>query len=98
MEHLDPIAGHIPGAINFPFPQNLEDGKFLSADQLKAQLAELLGEHTAEETVFYCGSGVSACMNLLALKHAGLGDAKLYVGSWSEWSRAGDRPIATGNE
>ena len=98
MEHLDPVAGHIPGALNFPFTHNLVDGKFLPRDELRKQLKALLGDHDAGETVFYCGSGVSACMNLLALKHAGLGDAKLYVGSWSEWSRAGDRPIATGNE
>ena len=98
MEHLDPIAGHIPGARNFHFEQNLADKYFLPADQLRAQFETLLGDTDPAEAVFYCGSGVSACVNLVALKHAGLGEAKLYVGSWSEWSRTGGKPIATDRE
>ena len=98
MEHLDPIAGHIPGALNFHFENNLDNNYFRPTEQLRAQFTALLGDADPAETVFYCGSGVSACVNLIALKQAGFGDAKLYVGSWSEWSRAGDRPIATGPE
>ena len=98
MEHLDPIAGHIPGARNFHFERNLADKYFRPAAELREQFIALLGDTDPADAVFYCGSGVSACVNLVALKYAGLGDAKLYVGSWSEWSRAGDQPIATGPE
>lgn len=97
METLDPVAGHIPGAINYHYQQNwAADGRHLSPEQLKARLEGMLGETPPAETVFYCGSGVSACANLLALRHAGLGDGRLYVGSWSEWCRDPDRPVATG--
>ena len=87
-EPLDPIAGHIPGAVNHFFGQNFgADGRFLPKEQLGENFATVLGEHAAAETTFYCGSGVTACANLLALAHSGLGHGKLYGGSWSEWCR-----------
>lgn len=87
-EPLDPVAGHIPGAINHFFGQNFgDDGRFLPKEQLEKNFSELLGSHAAADTTFYCGSGVTACANLLALAHSGLGHAKLYGGSWSEWCR-----------
>ena len=96
-EPLDPQAGHIPGAVNYWYEQNWgEDGRYLPPEQLRPQLQELLGEAPPELVTFYCGSGVSACANLLALAHAGLGPGRLYVGSWSEWSRDPDREVATG--
>ena len=87
-EPLDPVAGHIDGAINHFFGLNFgDDGRFLPKDQLKNNFASLLGSHSAAETTFYCGSGVTACTNILALAHSGLGSAQLYGGSWSEWCR-----------
>jgi len=94
-EPIDLVAGHIPNAINIPFIENLNsDGKFKSADHLKGQYLELVGEHP-EKFVFHCGSGVTACHTLLAMDHAGIPGSSLYVGSWSEWSRR-DKPIAVG--
>jgi thiosulfate/3-mercaptopyruvate sulfurtransferase len=96
-EPLDAQAGHIPGAVNYFYEQNLaEDGRYLPPPTLKEKLTRLLGDTPADEAVFYCGSGVSACVNLLALTHAGLGSGRLYAGSWSEWSRDPERPVATG--
>ncbi|NTU62503.1 MAG: sulfurtransferase [Chloroflexi bacterium] len=93
-ETIDPIAGHIPGAISAPCPDNLNpDGTFRSDDELRARFNSLLGNTPADHTAFYCGSGVTAAHNILALKHVGLGDARLYVGSWSEWSANRQRPI-----
>ncbi len=87
-EPIDPVAGHIPGAVNRHFVLNLDEAqKMLPADQLKTQFFALLDNVSPAEATFYCGSGVSACVNLLAMTHAGLPTAKLYVGSWSEWSR-----------
>ena len=95
-EPLDHVAGHIPGAVNFPFKQNLgDDGRFRSPKQLHEKFTSLLGDTAADEATFYCGSGVSACVNLLALAHAGLGNGRLYVGSWSEWSSDENRPMIT---
>ncbi|MEO0875834.1 MAG: sulfurtransferase [Bacteroidota bacterium] len=83
VEPIDPVAGHIPGAISMPFAENWqEDGFLKSADALRERFADL---STAEQTTFYCGSGVTACHNLLAYAHAGLGNARLYPGSWSDW-------------
>ncbi len=85
-ETIDPIAGHIPGAISAPYPDNLNPaGSFRSGEELRTRFTMLLGDTPAEHTAFYCGSGVTAAQNILALKHAGLGDARLYAGSWSEW-------------
>ncbi len=96
-ETIDPIAGHVPGARNRPFAHNLDaQGRFLPAEELRSRWQATLGERSSENLVLMCGSGVSACHNLLALEHAGLGGAKLYPGSWSEWIRDPSRPIATG--
>jgi len=86
-EPIDPIAGHIPGAVNLPFASNMEGGKFKSAEALRAQYEELLGGTPADRLIVHCGSGVTACHTLLALEVAGLKGASLYVGSWSEWCR-----------
>jgi thiosulfate/3-mercaptopyruvate sulfurtransferase len=93
-EPIDPVAGHIPGAVNAFFMENLdEEGRFLPAEQLRQRFLPLLDGRPAEQSVFYCGSGVSACHNLLAIAHAGLGDAGLYAGSWSEWITDPQRPV-----
>lgn len=95
LETIDPVAGHIPGAVNFYYQLNWSaDGRYLPPADLRTQFAALLGETLPSQTTFYCGSGVSACVNLLALAHAGLGDGRLYAGSWSEWCRDPSRPIA----
>lgn len=97
VEPLDKAAGHIPGASNRPFKDNLDaDGRFKPAAQLRAEFAPLLAPYAAGDVVQQCGSGVTACHNLLAMAHAGLGDSLLYAGSWSEWSSDPARPIATG--
>ena len=86
VEPLDPVAGHIPGALNRPFNSNLNaDGFFKSADELRAEFATLLGNAKADTVVHHCGSGVSAVPNVLAMEVAGLGRTGLYAGSWSEW-------------
>lgn len=95
-EPLDAQAGHIPGATNFFFQNNWdENGRYLPSEQITQNMSQLLGNTPADAAVFYCGSGVSACVNLLALAHAGLGNGRLYVGSWSEWSSQPDNPIET---
>ena len=97
-ETIDPVAGHVPGARNLPFTGNLgADGRFLSADGLRVRFETLLGSRPPSGLVAMCGSGVTACHNLLALEHAGLGGGRLYAGSWSEWIRDPRRPIATGS-
>lgn len=99
MEPLDPVAGHIPGARNRPYPQNVNpDGTFKSADTLRREFAGLLGTTPLDRVVHYCGSGVTACHNLLAMEVAGLPGARLYPGSWSEWCADAARPVATGSE
>ena len=98
-EPIDRVAGHIPGAVNHHFALNLrEDGRFLDSSTLRERLECTLAGVPSEDAVFYCGSGVTACHNLLALAHAGLPAARLYVGSWSEWSSDSNRPVATGTE
>lgn len=95
-EPIDPIAGHIPGAINAPFPENVkEDGLLHSSQDLKERFKGILEGNSFENAVFYCGSGVTACHNLLAMAHAGLGSGKLYAGSWSEWITDSNRPIVS---
>lgn len=97
VEPLDRMAGHIPGATNRFFKDNLAaDGRFKPAAQLRAEWSDLLGHLPAAECVQQCGSGVTACHNLLALEQAGLGTSVLYPGSWSEWSSDPSRPVATG--
>lgn len=99
LEPIDAQAGHIPGAVNYYYQHNWdENGHYLPSDQLRAQLSALLGDVPVAEAAFYCGSGVTACANLLALAHAGLGNGRLYVGSWSEWSSNPDNPIATASD
>jgi thiosulfate/3-mercaptopyruvate sulfurtransferase len=96
-EPIDPVAGHIPGAINFFYQKNYDgEGYFLPPSVIRSQFEKLLGGISPSEATFYCGSGVTACNNLLALAYAGLGDGKHYVGSWSEWCRNPNNPIATG--
>ena len=97
IEPIDPVAGHIPGATNVYFQDNFaRDGRFISPSLLKSRFSQLIGDLPAAETTFYCGSGVTACNNLLAMAHAGLGMGRLYVGSWSEWCGDDERPIARG--
>ena len=96
VEPLDARAGHIPGAANAPWQANLENGKFGSAQALKDRFATLGVAN--DEVVVYCGSGVTACHTLLALEAAGVADAKLYPGSWSQWRGDANRPAVTGNE
>lgn len=94
-EPIDPIAGHIPNALNRPFQLNLEDtGLFLSAESLQDQFKKLIGNNSSEQVVHYCGSGVTACHNLLSMEHAGLKGSKLYAGSWSEWIKDKNRRIS----
>jgi len=96
-EPMDARAGHIPGAINRPFADNLrEDGRFKPAPVIKSDFLELLGGQAPQSVVHSCGSGVSACHNLLAMAYAGLDGGLLYPGSWSEWSSNPNRPVATG--
>jgi thiosulfate/3-mercaptopyruvate sulfurtransferase len=96
-EPIDKTPGHIPGAANHFFQWNLDErGTFRSADDLRERLRRSIGEVPPDRLVCYCGSGVTACHNLLALEHAGLTGAKLYPGSWSEWSSDSARPIERG--
>ena len=99
IEPMDPVAGHIPGAKNRFFKNNLdENGNFQSSEQLKYALLDQYGSVQPERAVFYCGSGVTGCHNVLAAAHAGLAIPRLYVGSWSEWCLDPNRAIATGDE
>jgi thiosulfate/3-mercaptopyruvate sulfurtransferase len=96
-ETIDRVAGHIPGAANHFFKQNLAaDGTMLPPETLRANFERLLSGRPPGDAVMYCGSGVTACQNLLAMEHAGLPGTRLYVGSWSEWSSDPSRPIETG--
>jgi thiosulfate/3-mercaptopyruvate sulfurtransferase len=96
-ETIDPVAGHVPGARNHPFLSNLgSDGKFLEGALLRQRWQTVLGSLPPDAVIAMCGSGVTACHNLLALEHAGLPGGRLYAGSWSEWIRDPDRPVATG--
>ena len=97
VEPIDPRAGHIPGAANRPFLDNLApDGRFLPAETLASQFHALVGTGQPAEVVHMCGSGVSACHNLLAMEHAGLAGSRIYAGSWSEWVSEPSRPVAVG--
>lgn len=96
IEPIDPIAGHVPGACNRPFSENLEvDGRFKPVTQLRAEFDALLDAHTATESVHMCGSGVTACHNLLAMEHAGLSGSRIFAPSWSGWIVDPARPVAT---
>ena len=96
-ETIDPVGGHIPGALLRFWKENVNpDGTYKSAGALRAEFNQLLGERPPAQVVHQCGSGVSACNNLIAMEVAGLSGAKLYVGSWSEWCADPARPVATG--
>ena len=96
-EPIDPVAGHIPGALNRVFKNNLNaDGTFKSAATLKQEFDSLLGKRSPSQVINQCGSGVTACHNLFAMEIAGLSGAKLYPGSWSEWCADPTRPVAKG--
>ena len=95
-ETIDPVAGHIPGAISTPYMDNLTpEGYFRTAEELRNHYTLLLHGTPAERVVFYCGSGVTSIHNILAMQVAGLGEARLYPGSWSEWITKPGRPVAT---
>lgn len=97
VEPLDPVAGHIPGALNRPFTDNFgPDGRFKPADQLRREFEALLGGRDLQTVVHHCGSGVTATPNVLAMEIAGLGRAALFAGSWSEWSNTPGLPVAQG--
>ena len=94
-EPIDPVAGHIPGAVNRFYGENLApDGAFLPAQTLRQQFAHLIGQTAPENVVVYCGSGVTSIHHILAMELAGLPGARLYVGSWSEWIRDENRPVS----
>ena len=93
-EPIDPVAGHVPGALNRPFQSNLDSpGTFKDLAQLRAEFSDLIGDISPSQVVHMCGSGVTACHNLLAMEIAGLNGSKLYAGSWSEWIRDKNRPV-----
>jgi thiosulfate/3-mercaptopyruvate sulfurtransferase len=95
VEPIDPIAGHIPGAINIPLSENLDgNGCFLPSSDLALKYQKYIEDKPIENIIVHCGSGVTACHTLLAFNYAGLGLPKLYVGSWSEWCR-NNNPIGT---
>jgi thiosulfate/3-mercaptopyruvate sulfurtransferase len=97
VEPLDPVAGHIPGALNRPFNLNLDaNGKFKPATQLRAEFEALLGARGIETVLHHCGSGVTAIPNILAMRIAGIGPGALFAGSWSEWCSDPARPVARG--
>ncbi len=97
VEPMDPVAGHIPGALNRPNGQNLQaDGRFKNAAQLREEFTALLDGRDPKTIVHQCGSGITACHNLLSMEIAGLAGSRLYPGSWSEWCSDSSRPVATG--
>ena len=97
VEPIDPVAGHIPGAANHPFSANLRaDSRFLPAEELERRWRDRLAGTSPADVIVMCGSGVTACHNLLALERAGFVGARLYAGSWSEWIRDPRRPVARG--
>lgn len=96
IEPMDPVAGHIPGAVNWPFSRNLDsDGFFRPVQELQAGFTALLDGQAPEKIIHQCGSGISACHNLLAMEVAGLTGSALYPGSWSEWCSDASRPVVT---
>jgi len=97
-EPIDPVAGHVPGAVNRPYPRNVrsaDDPRFLAAEELREPFTAL-GAGRASHVIAYCGSGINACQNLFALHLAGFEGGLLYEGSWSDWCSSGTRPVATG--
>ncbi|MCK7595272.1 sulfurtransferase [Pseudomarimonas salicorniae] len=99
VEPIDAVAGHIPGAVNRHYAQNLDvNGRFKPAGLLATEFRMLIGPGSPADVVHMCGSGVTACHNLLAMEHAGLKGSRVYAGSWSEWSSDPSRPVARGEE
>lgn len=97
VEPIDRVPGHIPGAVNHHYRSNAaDDDTMLPPEELRKKFLTVLGSHPPSEAVMYCGSGVTACHNLLAMTHAGLPGARLYAGSWSEWSADPARPVEKG--
>lgn len=97
-EHIDRIAGHVPGARNRPYADNLVDKRFKRPIPLAAEFHEVIGTYPPEDVIVMCGSGVTACHHLLAMERAGMKGAKLFTGSWSGWISDPGRPVATGND
>ncbi|MGH6609580.1 MAG: sulfurtransferase, partial [Burkholderiaceae bacterium] len=98
-EPIDPVAGHIPGALNRPWQQNVtSDQTFKSASALRSEFESMLMQHAPQQVTHQCGSGVTACHNIFAMELAGLKGSALYGGSWSEWIADASRPVATGAE
>jgi thiosulfate/3-mercaptopyruvate sulfurtransferase len=95
-DFMDRVHGHVPGAVNRPYAENMQDGRFKSPVQLAAEFRALLDGRSPEQAIMMCGSGVTACHNLLAMERAGLNGAKLYTGSWSGWIEDPSRPTAQG--
>ena len=93
---MDRVHGHVPGAVNRPLAENLRDGRFKPPVELAAEFRAVLDGRTPQQAIMMCGSGVTACHNLLAMERAGMHGAKLYTGSWSGWIEDPNRPIATG--
>lgn len=96
VEPLDPVAGHVPGAVNRPFALNVLDGRLRDPQELRAELQGVIGSQDPERVVLMCGSGVTACHLLLAMESAGLRGARIYADSWSGWVSDSTRPVATG--
>ena len=95
LEPIDPVAGHVPGAVNLLFTDNLDnESRFLAIDALRARFAPVVADD--DDPIVYCGSGVTACHNALAMEHAGFPMPRVYVGSWSGWTADPDRDVATG--
>ncbi len=97
VEPIDRVAGHVPGARNKPYPDNLVDGRFKPADQLEREFRAAMGGREPGQVIAMCGSGVTACHLLLAMEHAGLPGGKLFTGSWSGWISDPGRPVAKGD-
>jgi thiosulfate/3-mercaptopyruvate sulfurtransferase len=99
IEPLDPVAGHVPGALNAPFSGNLDsDKRFLAPEQLRSRFQSLIGSTAPESVVHMCGSGVTACHNVLAMEVAGMHGSRLFPGSWSQWVDDRRRPVVVGTE
>jgi len=98
VEPFDKVAGHIPGAINMPYEDNLDfSGEFMSDEALRELYLAAMNNVAPDQVVQMCGSGVTACHNILAMEHAGLAGSKLYAGSWSEWITDPTRPVVKGD-
>lgn len=95
-DFMDRVHGHVPGAVNRPLAQNLRDGRFKPAAELADEFRAVLDGRPPQQAIMMCGSGVTACHNLLAMERAGMHGAKLYMGSWSGWIEDPERPVATG--